>query len=131
MGNFFNKFTLILQDRILRKRILFTIMELSTIMFPRLKEMYQEEGEAGRRKFAQYSRILSVPLSIIQAFSFIKLLQNQQILGQLSSLEMITNLLVITAGSVLLMWVGELISEYGIGNGVSLLIFAGIVASLP
>ncbi|MFA5888622.1 MAG: preprotein translocase subunit SecY [Candidatus Paceibacterota bacterium] len=193
MKDLFNKFTLIFQDRILRKRIFFTlsalvlfrvfaavpiagvdhvklaqffagneffgllnlfsggglaqlsivmlgvgpyitssiIMQLLTIMFPKLKEMYQEEGEAGRRKFAQYSRILSIPLAIIQAFSFIKLLENQQILAHLTSLELVTNLLVITAGSVLLMWVGELISEYGIGNGVSLIIFAGIVASLP
>jgi len=107
------------------------IMQLLTIMSPKLKEMYQEEGQAGRRKFAQYSRMLTIPLALIQAFSFIKLLQNQQVLGALSSFEMITNLTIITAGSLLLMWIGELISEYGIGNGVSLIIFAGIVASLP
>jgi preprotein translocase subunit SecY len=107
------------------------IMQLLTIMSPKLKEMYQEEGQAGRRKFAQYSRMLTIPLALIQAFSFIKLLQNKQVLGALSSFEMITNLTIITAGSLLLMWIGELISEYGIGNGVSLIIFAGIVASLP
>src|SRR3989344_3274167 len=107
------------------------IMQLLTIMSPKLKEMYQEEGEAGRRKFAQYGRILTIPLALIQAFSFIKILQGQQIIGHISPLGLSVDLLVITAGSLLLMWIGELISEYGIGNGVSLIIFAGIVAALP
>ncbi len=107
------------------------IMQLSTIMSPKLKAMYQEEGELGRRKFAQYGRLLTVPLALIQSFGFIKLLQSQQVFGALSPFALITNMLVITAGSVLLMWLGELISEYGIGNGVSLLIFSGIVAALP
>ncbi len=107
------------------------IMQLSTIMSPRLKAMYQEEGELGRRKFAQYGRLLTVPLALVQSFGFIKLLQSQSVLAPLSPFALITNLLVITAGSVLLMWLGELISEYGIGNGVSLIIFSGIVAALP
>ncbi len=107
------------------------IMQLLTVMVPRLKEMYQEEGEIGRRKFSQYSRLLSVPLALLQSFSFIKILENQQIITSLSGLELVVNLLVITAGSVLLMWIGELISEYGVGNGVSLIIFAGIVAAVP
>jgi preprotein translocase subunit SecY len=107
------------------------IMQLLTIMSPKLKEMYQEEGEAGRRKFAQYSRMLTVPLAILQSFSFIKILQTQQILTDLTAFSMVTDILVITAGSVLLMWIGELITEYGIGNGISLIIFSGIVAALP
>jgi len=107
------------------------ILQLLTIMSPRLKAMYQEEGEAGRRKFAQYGRIVTVPLALLQSFAFIKLLQRQQVLAGLSTFGLITNIIVITAGSVLLMWIGELISEYGIGNGVSLIIFSGIVASLP
>ena len=107
------------------------IMQLLTLMSPKLKQMYQEEGEAGRRKFAQYSRMVTVPLALLQAFSFIKLLQSQQVLGTISGFSLGADLLVITAGSVLLMWIGELISEYGIGNGVSLIIFAGIVARLP
>ncbi len=107
------------------------IMQLMTIMSPKLKQMYQEEGEAGRRKFAQYSRILTVPLGLLQAFSFIKILESQQVLTNLSTMTLITDLIVITAGSVLLMWIGELISEYGIGNGISLIIFSGIVAALP
>lgn len=107
------------------------IMQLLTVMFPRLKEMYQEDGEVGRRKFTQYSRLLTVPLALIQGFSFIVLLQNQGILARLSTFELATNLIVISAGSLLLMWLGELITEFGIGNGVSLIIFAGIVSALP
>jgi preprotein translocase subunit SecY len=107
------------------------IMQLMTIMSPRLKAMYQEEGEAGRMRFAQYSRLLTVPLAAVQAFGFIKLLQSQQVIDSLSSFSMVTNIIVITAGSVLLMWIGELITEYGAGNGVSLIIFSGIVARLP
>lgn len=107
------------------------IMQLLTVMFPKLKEMYQEEGEAGRRKFSQYSRLLSVPLALIQGFGFMALLQNQGVLGKLVPFDMVTNLIVITAGSLLLMWLGELVSEFGIGNGVSMIIFAGIVAALP
>lgn len=107
------------------------IMQLLTIMVPRLKEMYQEEGEVGRRKFSQYSRLLTVPLALIQGFSFIKILESQAIIGEMAGLTLVTNLILITSGSMLLMWIGELISEYGIGNGVSLLIFAGIVAVLP
>src|SRR3989344_1446044 len=193
MKGFFNKLKLIFQDRILRKKIFFTlfvliifrllaaipipgidhdrlaqffssneflgllsvfsggglsqfsivmlgvgpyitgsiIMQLMTIMSPKLKALYHEEGEAGRRKFTQYGRLLTVPLGFLQAFSFIKILENQQIITDISSLTLVTTLLVITAGSVLLMWIGELISEYGVGNGVSLIIFAGIVAVLP
>jgi preprotein translocase subunit SecY len=107
------------------------IMQLLTVLSPKLKEMYQEGGEASRRRFAQYGRMLTVPLALLQAFGFLKLLQSQQVLAPLSGLALLTNLIVISAGSVLLMWIGELISEYGVGNGVSLLIFAGIVASLP
>lgn len=107
------------------------IMQVMTMISSRLKEMYSEEGEAGRRRFMQYSRLLSIPLAAIQGFSFLLILQSQNILAALTPLQTITNILVITAGSMLLMWIGELISEFGIGNGVSLLIFAGIVAGLP
>jgi preprotein translocase subunit SecY len=107
------------------------IMQLLTIMSPKLKQMYQEDGEAGRRRFAQYGRLLTVPLALLQGFGFTKLLQSQGVLPGLTPFSFATSLLVITAGSVLLMWIGELISEYGIGNGVSLIIFSGIVAVLP
>lgn len=107
------------------------IMQLLTIMSPRLKAMYQEEGDIGRKKFSQYSRLLSIPLAIIQGVGLIILLQKQGILGDLSLMQMFTNVSVVVAGSVLVMWIGELISEFGIGNGVSMIIFAGIVAGLP
>jgi len=107
------------------------IMQLLTIMSPKLKAMYQEEGEAGRKKFSQYSRLLSVPLAVVQGFGFLVLLQRNGVLPSLSGFDLVTNIILVTAGSLLLMWIGELISEFGIGNGVSLIIFAGIVAGLP
>lgn len=107
------------------------IMQLLTIMSPKLKAIYQEEGEAGRKKFSQYSRLLTIPLAFMQGFGFLILLTRQGIVPDLGFFGLITNVLVIAAGSILLMWIGELITEFGIGNGVSLIIFAGIVASLP
>lgn len=107
------------------------IMQLVTMISPKLKAMYHEEGEAGRKRFSQYSRLISVPLAVIQGLGFLLLLANQGIIPSLDAFSLATNLIVITAGSVLLMWIGELISEFGIGNGTSLIIFAGIVAGLP
>jgi len=107
------------------------IMQLATMMFPKLKQLYHEEGEAGRKKFSQYSRLLTIPLAFIQGFGFLKILQGQEIVNIMGNFELFTNIAVIMAGSIFLVWIGELISEYGIGNGVSLLIFAGIVAGLP
>lgn len=107
------------------------IMQLFTIIFPSLKKMYHEEGEIGRKRFTQYSRLLTVPLALIQGFGFLVLLERQGILPNLTTGDMITNLIVITAGTVLLTWIGELISQFGIGNGVSILIFSGIVAAIP
>lgn len=107
------------------------IMQLLTIMSPKLKAMYQEEGELGRAKFAQYSRRISLPLALVQAFSFIIIFQRQGIIPELDTFALLLNVLTITAGSVFLMWIGELITEFGLGNGTSLIIFAGIVAALP
>lgn len=107
------------------------IMQLATIMFPKLKAMYHEEGEAGKKKFTQYSRLLTLPLALLQGFAFLTLLQKQNIIGQLGTFDLVSNILIIAAGSIFLMWVGELMTEFGIGNGISLLIFAGIVAGLP
>jgi preprotein translocase subunit SecY len=107
------------------------IMQLLTLMVPKLKEMYQEEGDAGRKKFAQYSRLLTVPLALLQGYAFIILFQKQNILPAMSAGVLAMNLLIIVAGSVLLVWLGELISEFGVGNGVSMIIFAGIVSRLP
>ena len=107
------------------------IMQLMTVLSPKIKAMYQEEGEAGRIKFTQLSRYLTVPLAFMQAFAFLTLLQQNGIVPSLEFIPMMTNVIVIASGSILLMWIGELITEFGIGNGVSLIIFAGIVASLP
>lgn len=107
------------------------VMQLTTMMSDKMKALYHEEGEAGKKKFSQYSRYLTVPLAIVQGFGLLILLEKQGILGTLTMSDRLLNILVITAGSVLLMWIGELISEFGIGNGVSIIIFAGIVASLP
>lgn len=106
-------------------------MQLLTIMSPRLKAMYQEDGEIGRKKFTQLSRIITVPLAIVQGLAMLILFRKQGILTDLSMFGMFTNLSVIVAGSMLIMWIGELMSEFGIGNGVSLIIFAGIVARIP
>lgn len=107
------------------------IMQLLTMIFPQLEKMYKEEGEAGKQKFNQISRILSVPFGMMQSFAMLSLLQSQHLLLPMSALELLSAILTITAGTVFLMWLGELITERGIGNGVSILIFAGIVASLP
>lgn len=107
------------------------IMQLLTIMVPRLKALYHEEGEAGKKRFTQYSRLLTLPLALLQGFAFLTLLQKQNIIGQLGTFDLVSNILMIAAGSVFLMWIGELMTEFGIGNGISLLIFAGIVAGLP
>lgn len=107
------------------------IMQLLTVIFPVLKAMYQEEGDAGRKRFAQYSRLLTVPLAVIQGFAFLTLLIRQGVISPLSPFAMGTNLLIITAGSILIMWIGELITEFGVGNGTSIIIFAGIITQLP
>ncbi|MCL5010868.1 MAG: preprotein translocase subunit SecY [Patescibacteria group bacterium] len=107
------------------------IIQLLTMIFPALEKMYKEEGEAGRRKVNQYGRILTVPLAIMESYGMLVLLQRQGAIAALSLGQMAISILTITAGSLLLMWLGELISERGIGNGVSLIIFAGIIARSP
>ncbi len=107
------------------------ILQLLTMIFPQLEEMYKEEGEAGKRKFEQYGRILTLPLAFLQAFAMLSLFTRQGVIGELGFLAKISAIITVTAGSFLLMWLGELISEKGIGNGVSLLIFAGIIAGFP
>lgn len=107
------------------------IMQLLTVMSPKMKALYTEEGEAGRAKFTQYSRMLTLPLSTLQAFGFLSLLQSQGVLAGLSTFNFIVNIILVVSGSILLMWIGELVTEYGIGNGVSIIIFAGIVSTLP
>ena len=106
------------------------IMQLLTMIFPSLKEMYQEDGEAGRQKFNQYSRLLTFPLALVQGFGLLTILERQGVLD-FSLPEKIGAMIIVSAGSVLLIWLGELISESSVGNGVSILIFAGIVSGVP
>jgi preprotein translocase subunit SecY len=108
------------------------ILQLLTMIVPSLEEL-SKEGESGQQKINLYTRWLTVPLALLQSYGMIKLLssQGQQILTGLTPLRIVTIMLTITAGSMFLMWVGELISEKKVGNGVSLLIFAGIVAGIP
>ncbi len=107
------------------------IMQLLTMIIPRLEQIYKEEGEAGRQKFNQWTRWITVPLAALQTFGMITLLRSQNILGQLSAFDVFSIIVIAVAGSIFLMWLGELITEKNIGNGVSLIIFAGIVAGLP
>lgn len=107
------------------------IMQLSTVLSPRLKSIYQEEGEAGRQKFTQWSRQITVPLAFLQGFAFLSLLNQQGVVIHLDFVHMLANVCLIAAGSLLLMWLGELMTEFGIGNGVSMIIFAGIVSAIP
>jgi preprotein translocase subunit SecY len=107
------------------------IMQLLTMIFPSVKEMYQESGEEGRQKFNQYTRYATVPLAALQGFGMITLLKSQGIVTSVDTFSMVTAVSIIVAGTVLLMWIGELISEKKIGNGISLIIFAGIVSGIP
>lgn len=107
------------------------IMQVFSFMIPSLKELMQESGELGRRKFNSYVRMLTVPLAALQGFAFLKYLQTQGLIDQLAPTAMLSNLVIIMAGSLLLLWIADLINEFGIGNGTSLIIMAGIVAQVP
>jgi len=107
------------------------ILQLLTMIFPQLEKLYKEEGEAGRQKINQWGRILTVPLAMLQSYGMLTLFQHRHVIDSLSLFSLFTSILTITAGTLFLMWLGELISEKGIGNGVSLLIFAGIVSRFP
>jgi preprotein translocase subunit SecY len=106
------------------------IFQLLAMVIPKLEEM-QKEGESGQQKITQYTRLLTIPLSMIQAYAMIILLKNQGIVPTFTTTQMTTMLIVVTAGTILLMWLGEIITEKGIGNGVSLIISIGILAGLP
>lgn len=108
------------------------IMQLMTMAIPAV-EALSKEGEYGRRKINQYTRYLTVPLAFLQSYGMIALLQRSefQILDEVGIYRLVTILITVTAGTVFVMWLGELISEYGIGNGISLIIFLGIIANLP
>lgn len=107
------------------------IMQLFTMVIPALKQLYKEEGEQGRQVFNQYTRMLTVPLAIVQGMSTLTLLRSQDVIQDISSLQVITIIALMTAGTVGLMWIGEIITKQNVGNGISLIIFAGIIAGLP
>lgn len=107
------------------------IMQLMTMVFPKLEQMYKEEGEAGRQKFNMWTRWLTVPLAVMQTFAMVALFKSQGVFIELTTFNYILVVVTATAGTIFLMWLGELITEKGLGNGVSLIIFAGIVSGLP
>lgn len=112
------------------------VMQLLAMVIPRLEQLQKEEGEAGRRKVQMYTRLLTVPLSAIQGYGFLTLLtrsaSTQGVLPvTFTPPQLLLIILTVTAGTVFLMWIGELISERGLGNGVSLIIFLGIIAQAP
>ena len=106
------------------------IFQLLVMIIPSLESL-QKEGEYGRQKINQYTRIATVPLAVIQSYAMIILLKNQGIVGTWTQFDLITALITMTAGTILLMWLGELISENGIGNGISLIITLGILGGVP
>lgn len=106
------------------------IFQLLTMVVPQL-EALSKEGEYGREKINQYTRILAAPLAALQALGMYALLKNQQIISGLSPLNLLGLVVTMTAGTIFLMWLGELVSENGIGNGISMLILAGIVGRFP
>lgn len=106
------------------------ILQLLTMVFPKL-EALSKEGESGRQKINQYTRMLTVPLAILQSIGMYALLRSQGIISTLSPIGIVSFVATMTAGTMLLVWLGELISEKGVGNGISLLIFAGIVGRIP
>ena len=106
------------------------IFQLLTMIIPKL-EALSKEGEMGRQLINQYTRYLTIPLSILQSIGMFILLRNQGVLGHTTPIQIAAIIVGMTAGSIFLMWLGELITEYGIGNGISLLIFAGIVTRVP
>src|SRR3989338_4876994 len=107
------------------------ILQLLTMIFPALEKMYKEEGEAGRHKFNQYGRLLTIPFSALEGYGILTLFSRQGVITGLTPLVMLASIITIVAGAMFLMWLGEIITEQGIGNGISLLIFAGIIAQLP
>jgi preprotein translocase subunit SecY len=109
------------------------IFQLLTMVVPKLEEL-SKEGESGQQKISMYTRWLTVPLAILQSYGMIRLITSSSsvpIIANLNAARFITIMATIVAGTMFLMWIGELISEKKVGNGISLLIFAGIVSSLP
>lgn len=106
------------------------IMQLATLLFPKLKEL-SKEGEAGRELINQYTRLLTVPVAVIQSISVLAILNSQQLIQTQDPIRIVAMLATLVAGSMIMIWLGELVTLYGIGNGISMVIFAGIVGRFP
>src|SRR3989344_5081579 len=106
------------------------VVQLLTKVIPAWEEIHKE-GSDGRERLNQYSRYLTIPMAIIQGYGTIALLKSQNVLTNMDTGGVIVTLLTITATSIFVMWLGELISERGIGNGISMIIALGIVAGIP
>jgi preprotein translocase subunit SecY len=107
------------------------IFSLLQVVFPRLKEMATEEGEAGRRRIGMYTRYLTVALAVLQGWGQLMVIRSQAAVPDQRPLTLATIIITLVAGTMLLTWMGEIMTEHGVGNGVSLIIFGGIVARLP
>lgn len=107
------------------------IIQLLTVVIPALERLAKEEGEIGRRKLTQYTRYLTVVLAFVEAFGMSTWLRNLGVLEGIGIFYLLNVSITLTAGSLFLMWIGEIITEYGAGNGVSLIIFSGIIARIP
>ena len=107
------------------------IMQLLTMVFPALKEMLSEGTDKERAKFMQYSRLLTIPLAALQGFGFLNLLSRQGVIVIANPMDLLRDIIIVTTASVFLMWLGELITEQKLGNGISLIIFSGIVIGFP
>ncbi|MBP7875536.1 preprotein translocase subunit SecY [Candidatus Woesebacteria bacterium] len=106
------------------------IMQLAALLIPKLKEL-QKDGESGRELVNQYTRFLSVPLAIFQSISVLLLLRTQNLLIADTPIALITMIVTLVAGAALLMWLGELITQYGLGNGISMVLLGGILSQIP
>ncbi|HET9946645.1 MAG TPA: preprotein translocase subunit SecY [Patescibacteria group bacterium] len=106
------------------------IFQLLTMVFPSIEAM-AKEGESGRQKINQYTRMLTVPLAALQAVGMYALLKSQNLIVSLNPISLLAFIITMTAGTMLAVWLGELITERGVGNGISLLIFAGIIGRIP
>ena len=106
------------------------VIQLATMVIPSLKEI-QKDGESGREKINQYTRMLAVPVGVVQSVSILEFLRAQSLLTATDPLTMVLMITTLVAGSLILMWLGELVTQYGIGNGISMILFAGIVGQLP
>lgn len=106
------------------------VMQLASMVFPQLKEM-QKEGESGKERVNQYTRLLSVPLAVVQSVSVIALLNSQNLIDMGNPIALVGLITSLVAGAMIIMWLGELISEYGIGNGISMILLGGIVSQFP